>query len=176
MPNKNPESSPIVIRVEDVIFGFGPVLKRFRENEGLNQVELGELAGITSSYITRLEKGGRCPSYEITQQISEALYLPDNPSDGREVTLYFSAGYVPPRIRENPALLDYVQIKPSLGRRILDRIEFALSRPGLDFLQRLQLVRNIEDVLYLEILELRGMEGLEAMERGFQEFLRSGHR
>lgn len=53
--------------------GFGGRLKALREEAGLTQQQLADRLGIAATTITRLENGGRTPSWETVIRIAEAL-------------------------------------------------------------------------------------------------------
>ena len=50
-------------------------LKTHRQHRALTQDELGARAGLTSVYISRLERGKNAPSLEVAYQIATALDL-----------------------------------------------------------------------------------------------------
>ena len=52
---------------------FSYVLKRFRREAGLTQVQLSERAGVSPSFIGRLESGRKKPSLDMLCQLAEAL-------------------------------------------------------------------------------------------------------
>jgi XRE family transcriptional regulator of biofilm formation len=50
------------------------MLKTLREERGLNQVELGRKAKVTTAYISQLEAGKKVnPSLEVLQKLARAL-------------------------------------------------------------------------------------------------------
>jgi transcriptional regulator with XRE-family HTH domain len=53
--------------------GFGGWLKRRREFRGLTQKQLGERAGVSQSYIARLERGTHEASRDVVEAIAAAL-------------------------------------------------------------------------------------------------------
>ena len=56
---------------------LGHMLKALRERKGLTQVELAEKAGVTQSYLARLEAGEReNPSLDVLKRLAEALGVP----------------------------------------------------------------------------------------------------
>lgn len=58
---------------------FGDLVKEKREERGYSYAQLGELSGLSASYISRLEKGERrAPSYSVIQKLSEALEMNKN--------------------------------------------------------------------------------------------------
>lgn len=59
---------------------FGSLIRFLREKKGYSLAQLGELTGVSSSYITKIELGNRnAPSYPILVKIAEALDV--NPTE-----------------------------------------------------------------------------------------------
>lgn len=54
---------------------FGKVLRQVREEKGLTQEKLAELADVDRTYIYRLETGKRSPSLDIVFRISDGLKI-----------------------------------------------------------------------------------------------------
>lgn len=54
---------------------FGRVIKRRRNEAGLSQNKLAELAGIDRRYVSLLERGGRNPSLVVMAKLAEALKI-----------------------------------------------------------------------------------------------------
>lgn len=54
---------------------FGKELKRLRQQFGLSQEKLSELAGVDKSYICLLEQGKRQPTLVILYKLAEALQI-----------------------------------------------------------------------------------------------------
>jgi transcriptional regulator with XRE-family HTH domain len=52
---------------------LGSVVKRHRENRGLSQDSLAELAGISRNHLGEIERAESSPSIEILAKISKAL-------------------------------------------------------------------------------------------------------
>jgi len=52
---------------------FGKVLKQLREEKGLTQEKLAELAEVDRTYIYRLETGKRSPSLGIIFRLADGL-------------------------------------------------------------------------------------------------------
>lgn len=52
---------------------FGVALQKARQEAGLSQEALAELAGLDRSYISLLEQGKRQPSIRVLFQISDAM-------------------------------------------------------------------------------------------------------
>ena len=48
-------------------------MRRFRNDRGLTQEQLGELAGISSTYISKVERLVSSPTLDIIVKIAEAL-------------------------------------------------------------------------------------------------------
>jgi transcriptional regulator with XRE-family HTH domain len=73
---------------------FSTLLERFRDRAGLSQSELARAAGISASYINRIEKEERQPpSRSVVLRIAKALGLDSATTD----TLLLAAGYAPER-------------------------------------------------------------------------------
>ena len=53
--------------------GFGARLKALRLAAGLTQEQLAERANMYSQHITRLETGGRSPTWETVLKLAKAL-------------------------------------------------------------------------------------------------------
>ncbi|HEV3312716.1 MAG TPA: helix-turn-helix domain-containing protein [Chloroflexota bacterium] len=58
------------------LHAFGPMLKRFRREVGMSQVELASAAGFSMVYISMLERGKRKPPATTIDMLAEALALP----------------------------------------------------------------------------------------------------
>jgi len=53
---------------------FGSMLRHLREERGLSLAELGEITGVSASYINRIELGERnAPSYPIIEKLAKGL-------------------------------------------------------------------------------------------------------
>lgn len=74
--------------------GFGPALKRFREERRVSQSKLAERAGFDHSYVSRLESGARTPTRDAVEQLAIALGLEQVQQD----ELLASAGFLPREI------------------------------------------------------------------------------
>ncbi|MGA9772262.1 MAG: helix-turn-helix transcriptional regulator [Blastocatellia bacterium] len=55
---------------------FGESVKIFREQKGLSQEKLAELAGIDRTYVSTIELGKKNTSIEIAYRIAQALDMP----------------------------------------------------------------------------------------------------
>lgn len=58
---------------EHLAAGYGAVVRGLRKGAGLSQVQLGQLAGIGVTHISRLEQGRRRPSVDATKAIARIL-------------------------------------------------------------------------------------------------------
>lgn len=54
---------------------FGKVLRQIREDKGITQEKLAELADVDRTYIYRLETGKRSPSLSIIFRLADALKI-----------------------------------------------------------------------------------------------------
>src|SRR4051794_3168359 len=61
------------IRHADVVRRFAARLKERRLAAGLTQADLAAAAGLTGTYITRLEAAGAAPGIDTVTQLAEAL-------------------------------------------------------------------------------------------------------
>lgn len=57
---------------------YGDQVRARRHARGLSLAELGDLAGVTRSYICHIEHGRRTPGREVAEAIAQALY--DSPA------------------------------------------------------------------------------------------------
>ena len=53
--------------------GLGLTVRSLRETKGMSRRELAHAAGISESYLKKIEKGDRSPGLEIYQRITEVL-------------------------------------------------------------------------------------------------------
>lgn len=58
--------SPIAVK-------FGRVVRRGRESRGLSQEALADLASISRSFLSEVERGSASPSLETMQKLADAL-------------------------------------------------------------------------------------------------------
>lgn len=56
---------------------FGPTLRDARERAGLGPAETARRAGVTASYLAKLERGARCPSVTVAERLAAVLGLDD---------------------------------------------------------------------------------------------------
>jgi transcriptional regulator with XRE-family HTH domain len=54
---------------------FGDVIKAVREQQGVSQEKLAELAEIDRTYVSMIERGKRQPTLEIASRIANALNM-----------------------------------------------------------------------------------------------------
>lgn len=52
---------------------FAANVRRFRNDQGLTQEQLGELAGISSTYVSKVERLVSYPTLDVIVKIAEAL-------------------------------------------------------------------------------------------------------
>jgi transcriptional regulator with XRE-family HTH domain len=64
---------------------FGEILRKMREDKGLSQQDLAELAGVQASAISHFELGRRLPSFENIRRLADALNVTSDYLLGREV-------------------------------------------------------------------------------------------
>ncbi|HHY47296.1 MAG TPA: helix-turn-helix transcriptional regulator [Firmicutes bacterium] len=62
-----------VNRVPDVMKGISKKLRELREAQGLTQEQLGEKAGLNSSFVGQIERGVRQPSITTLESLASAL-------------------------------------------------------------------------------------------------------
>src|SRR4051812_39079361 len=58
---------------DEVVGQFARRLRSVRATRGLTQAELGRLAGLTPTYISRLEGGGAAPGIDLVAKLAKAL-------------------------------------------------------------------------------------------------------
>lgn len=61
--------------MKDHLPPFGPVLRRFRQAEGLSQEELASRLEVSPSYISRMESDIKKPSLEMIFRLARVLSL-----------------------------------------------------------------------------------------------------
>ena len=55
---------------------LGKAIKLCRTQRGLNQSELANIAGVSVSYLSLLERGKRDPAFSTVEEIANALDIP----------------------------------------------------------------------------------------------------
>lgn len=55
---------------------FGKIIKLFRKNLYLTQVDLAERCGITPEYLSKIENGSKTPSMELMKDICKVIDIP----------------------------------------------------------------------------------------------------
>ena len=63
---QTPDMSPIAVK-------FGRVVRRARDARGLSQEALADLAGVSRSFLSEVERGSASPSLETMQKLADAL-------------------------------------------------------------------------------------------------------
>jgi transcriptional regulator with XRE-family HTH domain len=64
------------LKKEQTISGkFGQVIKVVREQQGISQEKLAELAEIDRTYVSMIERGKRHPTLEVADRIANALSM-----------------------------------------------------------------------------------------------------
>ena len=61
--------------MEDIRAKFGKHLRRIREDKGLTQERLADLAGMHFTYIGQIERGRRNPSLINLERLAKALKI-----------------------------------------------------------------------------------------------------
>lgn len=111
---------------------FGMRLKTLRKEKGLNMEKLAAAVGVSKSYISLLESGGRQPSRDVVIKLAEALESGESIRD----ELMILAGFAPVNQRAIAAYRDALQIyEQSLNQepdnfKIFSRLVMALIRSG----------------------------------------------
>ena len=57
---------------------IGGILKMLRTKRGLTQAQLAERAGVSTAYLSLIERNARTPNLEVLEQISSGLDVPIN--------------------------------------------------------------------------------------------------
>jgi transcriptional regulator with XRE-family HTH domain len=64
------------LKKEQTISGkFGQVIRLVREQQGISQEKLAELAEIDRTYVSMIERGKRHPTLEVADRIANALSM-----------------------------------------------------------------------------------------------------
>jgi len=74
-----------------MVSDFGHVLRQWRGNRGMSQLELSLASGVSSRHISFIETGRSCPSREMVLRLAETLALPLRDRNA----LLVAAGYAP---------------------------------------------------------------------------------
>lgn len=82
-------------------------LSTLRKEKGLNMEQLAQAVGVSKSFISLLESGGRQPSREVVQKLASALYQ-ENPTALRDELLIL-AGFAPVNVRAVSAYQNALQ-------------------------------------------------------------------
>jgi transcriptional regulator with XRE-family HTH domain len=75
------------IEHEEVVERFARRLKELRPERGMTQADLAEKAGVTTTYVSKLENAGAAPGIDLVQKLAEALgvraaeLIPNDPPD-----------------------------------------------------------------------------------------------
>jgi len=62
-----------VIQHAEIVERFSARLRELRSSRGMTQVDLARKAGVTASYIWRLESGGAAPGIDLVERLATAL-------------------------------------------------------------------------------------------------------
>ena len=62
-----------VIQHAEIVERYSARLRELRSSRGLTQVELARKAGVTASYVWRLESGGAAPGIDLVERLATAL-------------------------------------------------------------------------------------------------------
>jgi transcriptional regulator with XRE-family HTH domain len=62
-------------RRQSISIKFGRVVKLVREQQGVSQEQLAELAEVDRTYVSMIERGKRHPTLEVAERISHSLGL-----------------------------------------------------------------------------------------------------
>ena len=61
------------IEHEEVVERFARRLKELRAERGMTQAELAEKAGVTTTYVSKLENAGAAPGIDLVEKLATAL-------------------------------------------------------------------------------------------------------
>src|SRR5688572_25778878 len=61
------------IEHDQIVQHFARKLREIRRERGLSQAELGRMASVTTSYVTRLEAAGAAPGIDLVARLAAAL-------------------------------------------------------------------------------------------------------
>ena len=85
--------TPATAKIDKLIAGLGPAVRRLRRERGLTLEELAGRVGTSTAHLSRLESGGRQPSLEgllhiaaaLGVEVGELLAAPEEPGPGTVV-------------------------------------------------------------------------------------------
>ncbi|MBA7693614.1 hypothetical protein ES703_102201 [subsurface metagenome] len=97
--------------------GLGKILKVQRVMIPLTLQELAAKSGVSTSYLSRIERGERCPSARILRKIAKPLGF-------GEEQLFSFAGYLSPEAS--------TEVEPPSGKRLDPYVDAVLSQEPVD--------------------------------------------
>lgn len=129
------------------------MLKHLREERGLSLAELGERAGVSASYINRIELGERnAPSYPIIEKIAHGLDVnpatlmraagvdnSDETDKSKTITELIFSNNVAPREGEEP-------VNVNTKKQLAEIIEYIIAMEWKDN-------KHVEMVKLIELLD-----------------------
>ena len=62
--------------MSDIKNKFGKRLRKLRRNSDITQEELAEKIGVSSNFISQLERGINAPSFEVLAKLAEVFEVP----------------------------------------------------------------------------------------------------
>ncbi len=62
--------------MSDIKNKFGKRLRKLRRNSDITQEELAEKIGVSSNFISQLERGINAPSFEVLAKLAEVFQVP----------------------------------------------------------------------------------------------------
>ena len=68
-------NAPVIRQRRTPPDGFGAALRQAREDAGLSQGAVALAAGVRPDYISKLERGLRCPSAQVADALASVLRL-----------------------------------------------------------------------------------------------------
>ena len=66
----------IGLLISSILFSIKNNIKKYRNNKGFTQEKLSELAGVSTDYISEIERGKKVPSIKRLDKIAAALGIP----------------------------------------------------------------------------------------------------
>ncbi len=126
---------------------FGSLLASIRKQRGLSLAKLGDLAGVSASYINRIELNQRqAPSYPIIEKLANALDVNIN-------TLLVAAG----------ANIDSFETKSLRELMFSNSISFEENEESLSLGKKERLINLIDYIEYMEWKENKHIETIELL-------------